>query len=68
MDVQPAQHVALAGNLQIVHHRVVAVAWRLDRVGPDRGRVRAGRENAEPVLRGDPRHTLSQEFQFGGRR
>ena len=68
MDVQPAQHVALADHLQIVHHRVVAVGRRLERCFPGRGRVRAGREDRKPVLRRDRRDRCPQMPQLRMRR
>ena len=65
MHVQAAQHVALADHLQIFHHVVVALRRRLARRRPGRGRMRADREDREPMLGRDVRDGLAQEFQLG---
>ena len=62
--MQPAQHVAPADHLQIVHHGVVAVAIGLLRAAPVRGRMRAGGEDREAVLGGDLGDGLAQMTQF----
>ena len=64
MHVQPAQHVALADHLQVVHHGVVARRLGLQHVAPRGGRMRAGGHDGEPVLAGDPRHRLPQKPQL----
>ena len=65
MHVQPAQHVALADHLQVVHHRVVALALGLLRAAPVGGRMRAGGEDGEAVVGRDLRHGLAQMAQLG---
>ncbi len=65
MHMQAAQHVALADHLQVFHHVVVALRRRLARRGPGRGRMRADREDREPVLGRDVGDGLAQEFQLG---
>ena len=65
MHVQPAQHVALADHLQVVHHRVVALALGLLRPAPVGGRMRAGGEDGEAVVGRDLRHGLAQMAKLG---
>ncbi len=62
--MQPAQHVALADHLQIVHDHVVAFRRRLMRALPERGGVRAGGQNGKPMIGGHLRHGLAQITQF----
>ena len=67
MDVQAAQHVALADHLQIVHHHVIAVGLRLPRAPPYCRRVGAGGKDREAVVgRNRPDH-LAQVTELGPR-
>ena len=60
MHVHPAQEIAPPDHLQIVHHDVVALLRRRLRTGPQRARMRAGRENAIAMLGGDRRYDSPQ--------
>ncbi len=68
MDMHAAQHVAAADHLQIVHDIVVALAFRLARALPHRGRMGAGGENGKAVLGSDIAKRRAQMAQFGARR
>ncbi len=63
MHVQPAQEIALADHLQVVHDGVVALFVGLLRAAPGGGRMRAGGENGEAVFgrhRGDGLAQMAQ--------
>ena len=64
MHMHPAQHVALADHLQVVHDGVVAHGIALLHVVPCRGRMGAGGEDRQPVLGGGAGQRLAQETQL----
>ncbi len=69
MHVQPAQEIALADHLQVLHDRVVALLCGLLGLAPERSRMRAGRQNGEAVIgghRGDGSPQVAQLGAGGG--
>ena len=67
MHMQPAQKIALADHLQVVHDRVIAVFLGLLGLSPSRGRMRAGRENGETIFGSNRGDGLPQVPQLGAR-
>ena len=60
MYVQPAQQIALADHLQVVHHGVVALLVGLLGLAPERRRVRAGSQDRQAISGCDVRNGATQ--------
>ena len=67
MHVQPAQQIALADHLQVVHHGVVTLLVGLLGLAPERRRVRAGSQNGKAISGRHVRDGATQHAQLGAR-